>query len=93
MIPESFVGAGLRLDGGHRERLHHPRRDAALEGHRAGGGLTLLLGIDRFMSEAQAFTNLIGNAVATIVVSKWENDFAFERAKAVLSSPPPPKSQ
>jgi aerobic C4-dicarboxylate transport protein len=34
--------------------------------------LTLILGIDRFMSEARAITNLIGNAVATIVISKWE---------------------
>ena len=35
-------------------------------------GLALILGVDRFMSEARAITNLIGNAVATIVVSRWE---------------------
>lgn len=35
-------------------------------------GLALILGIDRFMSEARAITNLIGNAVATVVVSRWE---------------------
>ncbi len=35
-------------------------------------GLTLILGIDRFMSEARAVTNLIGNATATVVISKWE---------------------
>jgi aerobic C4-dicarboxylate transport protein len=35
-------------------------------------GLALILGIDRFMSEARAVTNLIGNATATVVVSKWE---------------------
>src|SRR5262245_41097903 len=35
-------------------------------------GLTLLLGVDRFMSEARAITNLIGNAVATMVVAKWD---------------------
>ncbi|MBU6339085.1 MAG: C4-dicarboxylate transporter DctA [Rickettsiales bacterium] len=35
-------------------------------------GLTLILGIDRFMSEARAITNLIGNATATVVISKWE---------------------
>jgi aerobic C4-dicarboxylate transport protein len=35
------------------------------------GGLVLILGIDRFMSEARALTNLIGNGVATIVVGKW----------------------
>ncbi|HEX3855028.1 MAG TPA: cation:dicarboxylase symporter family transporter [Polyangiaceae bacterium] len=33
-------------------------------------GLTLLLGVDRFMSEARALTNFVGNAVATIVVSR-----------------------
>lgn len=37
-------------------------------------GLSLILGIDRFMAEARAITNLIGNGVATIVVSKWENE-------------------
>ncbi len=36
-------------------------------------GLALLLGVDRFMSEARALTNLIGNGIATIVVAKWEN--------------------
>ena len=49
-------------------------------------GLALLLGIDRFMSEARALTNMVGNAVATIVVSKWEGDFDVERARAVLAS-------
>jgi len=38
-------------------------------------GLTLILGIDRFMSEARALTNLIGNGVATLVVSRSENAF------------------
>jgi aerobic C4-dicarboxylate transport protein len=37
-------------------------------------GLALILGIDRFMSEARALTNLIGNSVATVVVAKWCND-------------------
>jgi len=37
-------------------------------------GLTLILGIDRFMSEARALTNLIGNGVATIVVARWEGE-------------------
>lgn len=37
-------------------------------------GLALILGIDRFMSEARALTNLIGNGVATVVVAKWGND-------------------
>lgn len=47
-------------------------------------GITLLLGIDRFMSEARALTNLIGNGVATIVVAKWEGEYDAERAAAVL---------
>jgi aerobic C4-dicarboxylate transport protein len=38
-------------------------------------GLALLFGVDRFMSEARAITNLIGNGAATIVVSKWEGEF------------------
>ena len=48
-------------------------------------GLTLLLGIDRFMSEARALTNIVGNAVATIVVAKWENELDLAVAKRVLS--------
>ncbi len=36
-------------------------------------GLALILGIDRFMSEARALTNLIGNGVATVVAARWEN--------------------
>jgi len=39
-------------------------------------GLAFLLGVDKFMSEARAITNLIGNSVATIVISKSENDFS-----------------
>ena len=38
-------------------------------------GITLLLGIDRFMSQIRSLTNLAGNAVATVVVAKWENEF------------------
>ncbi|GGK81683.1 dicarboxylate/amino acid:cation symporter [Rufibacter glacialis] len=47
-------------------------------------GLALILGIDRFMSEARALTNLIGNAVATIYVSKWEKEIDLERAKKLI---------
>src|SRR5436309_810433 len=47
-------------------------------------GLTLLIGVDRFMSEARAITNLIGNGVATVVVSKWEHELDVDRAAAVL---------
>jgi aerobic C4-dicarboxylate transport protein len=37
-------------------------------------GLALILGIDRFMSEARAITNVIGNGVAAVVVAKWTGD-------------------
>jgi aerobic C4-dicarboxylate transport protein len=37
-------------------------------------GLALILGIDRFMSEARSLTNFIGNGVATLVVSRWERE-------------------
>ncbi len=47
-------------------------------------GLTLLLGIDRFMSEARALTNFVGNAVATLVVSRWEDRLDLPRARALL---------
>ncbi len=52
-------------------------------------GLALLIGIDRFMSEARALTNMIGNAVATIVVSRWEGDLDLAKARAVLDDPRP----
>jgi aerobic C4-dicarboxylate transport protein len=45
-------------------------------------GLALLLGIDRFMSSVRAMINLIGNAAATIVVAKMENEFDAEKEKA-----------
>jgi aerobic C4-dicarboxylate transport protein len=48
-------------------------------------GITLLLGVDRFMSEMRSFTNLIGNGVATIVVARLEGEFDAERAQLVLS--------
>lgn len=49
-------------------------------------GLALILGIDRFMSEARALTNLVGNGVATVVVSRWENELDMERMKRVLNN-------
>jgi len=47
-------------------------------------GLALILGIDRFMSEARALTNLVGNGVATVVVSRWENELNASQLKQVL---------
>jgi aerobic C4-dicarboxylate transport protein len=55
-------------------------------------GLALILGIDRFMSEARAITNLIGNGVATVVVSKWENELDVERMKQVLNGDSEPSA-
>ena len=46
--------------------------------------LALILGIDRFMSEARAITNLIGNSVATVVVAKWENEIDPETARRTI---------
>jgi aerobic C4-dicarboxylate transport protein len=48
-------------------------------------GLALLVGIDRFMAEARSITNLIGNSVATVVISKWEGALDTERMRRVLS--------
>jgi aerobic C4-dicarboxylate transport protein len=48
-------------------------------------GLSLLLGIDPFMSRARSFTNLIGNAVGTIVVAKWEGALDTRRMTRVLN--------
>ncbi|MGC3980375.1 MAG: dicarboxylate/amino acid:cation symporter [Steroidobacteraceae bacterium] len=47
-------------------------------------GLALILGIDRFMSEARALTNLVGNGVATVVVSKWENELDEAQLQRVM---------
>jgi aerobic C4-dicarboxylate transport protein len=52
-------------------------------------GLTLLLGVDRFMSEMRTLVNLIGNGVATIVIAKWEGQFDAERADALLNARSP----
>ncbi len=48
-------------------------------------GIALILGVDRFMSEMRSITNLIGNGVATVVVSKWEGEFDAVRAGKVFS--------
>jgi aerobic C4-dicarboxylate transport protein len=47
-------------------------------------GIALLLGVDRFMSQARSMTNLVGNGVATIIVAKWEKQYDAERAQAIL---------
>ena len=49
-------------------------------------GMALILGVDRFMSECRSLTNFIGNAVATIVVGRWEGAVDVERLRRVLAS-------
>ena len=51
-------------------------------------GLALILGIDRFMSEARALTNLVGNGVATIVVARWEGEIDRETLARELDAGP-----
>jgi aerobic C4-dicarboxylate transport protein len=48
--------------------------------------IALLLGVDRFMSQMRSMVNLIGNAVATITVARWENEFDPARAEKVLDT-------
>jgi aerobic C4-dicarboxylate transport protein len=48
-------------------------------------GLALLLGVDRFMSEARALTNLVGNGVATLAVARWEGELDLDRLQAELA--------
>lgn len=55
-------------------------------GHIPVAGLALILGIDRFMSEARALTNVIGNGVATLVVAKWTGDLDLTRTNQRLRS-------
>ena len=50
--------------------------------------MALILGIDRFMSECRSLTNFIGNAVATIVVARWDNALDRDQLAAALSGAP-----
>ena len=49
--------------------------------------MTLVLGVDKFMSECRALTNLIGNGVATIVVSRWEGELDKNKLAEVMAHP------
>jgi aerobic C4-dicarboxylate transport protein len=49
--------------------------------------VALLLGIDKFMSECRAITNIVGNGVATIVVSRWEGELDKEKLAAIMANP------
>jgi aerobic C4-dicarboxylate transport protein len=52
-------------------------------GHIPVAAIALILGIDRFMSEARALTNIIGNAVATLVVAKWEKEIDIKKTAEI----------
>ncbi len=56
-------------------------------GHVPVAGLALILGSDRFMSEARALTNLVGNGVATLVVAKWTGDLDVDKLNHGLNNP------
>ncbi|WP_300001140.1 dicarboxylate/amino acid:cation symporter [uncultured Cedecea sp.] len=62
-------------------------------GHLPLAGLALILGIDRFMSEARALTNLVGNGVATIVVAKWCNQLDNNQLQEALSKKSSPDDE
>jgi aerobic C4-dicarboxylate transport protein len=53
-------------------------------------GLALILGVDRFMSQCRALTNFIGNAVATLVVARWEGVLDRDQLRAALAGEAPP---
>ena len=55
-------------------------------------GLALLVGVDRFMSEARAITNLIGNTVATLAIARWDGALDLERCTRVLDGKAPEES-
>ncbi|MEA2774919.1 MAG: aerobic C4-dicarboxylate transport protein [Acetobacteraceae bacterium] len=57
---------------------------ATMNGKIPVAGMVLILGIDRFMSEARAITNLFGNTVATIFVAWWEGTLDMDKARAML---------
>lgn len=61
-------------------------------GHVPVAGLALILGIDRFMSEARAITNVIGNGVATLVVARWTGELDIPTMDARLKSGPPDRT-
>ncbi|WP_313812300.1 cation:dicarboxylate symporter family transporter [Glutamicibacter sp.] len=64
---------------------------AGLQAHRPEllGGMGVIVGIDKFMSEARALTNFTGNAVATLLIGKWVHEVDLDQAKAVLSGERP----
>jgi aerobic C4-dicarboxylate transport protein len=48
-------------------------------------GIALIIGVDRFMSEARAITNFIGNTVATLVIAKWSGEYDEAKGRDTVS--------
>ncbi|QPP07129.1 cation:dicarboxylase symporter family transporter [Streptomyces bathyalis] len=64
-------------------------------GHIPLAALSLIVGIDRILNEGRVFINVLGNAIATIVIGKWENDFDSTQARSMLypkNTPPSPET-
>ncbi|QRN04358.1 C4-dicarboxylate transporter DctA [Legionella sp. MW5194] len=58
----------------------------AAVGHVPVAGIVLILGIDRFMSDGRALTNVIGNSISTLIIAKWQGTLDEKRAREVLDS-------
>jgi hypothetical protein len=76
LIPALFQGRNT----GDARHMFDGGRSATDDGQTGLVGLVLLLGVDRFLNEARAVTNLIGNGIGTIAIAKW--DGAFDQAAA-----------
>jgi len=61
-------------------------------GHIPAAGVVLVLGVDKFMNEGRAIINMIGNAIATIIISTWQHSFNAEQARIVLEETAKPDS-
>ncbi len=81
LLLTSKGAAGVTGSGLHHARRHAFRRSSTCR----SPAIALILGVDRFMSEARALTNLIGNGVATVVVARWEGELDVARMNAELS--------
>ena len=81
-----------RLEGRrrrHRRRPGHPGRRPASHRPELVDGVGLIVGIDRFMSEARALTNFAGNAVATVLIGHWTGGLDRDQLDAVLAGDDP----
>jgi aerobic C4-dicarboxylate transport protein len=75
-----------RRGGRDGQWLYRAGGDHFCGGHLPVAGLALILGIDRFMSEARALTNLVGNGVATVVVAKWVKELDHKKLDDTLNN-------